>query len=226
MDVPRTKSNRRPVRLVVADFRQRCPPRGNRVAAGDQVSVCQVGHAYGRATTIRLHQAVAPDDDAVPCGPGGNVVLHADQMAGQPESVAVHTKVLHVGSQIGINGPFITQLKRGTDRANRDIARHRADFVARFRVIGGTRHVVGHIVDEVHMRSVVHKPIPRTPHHHTAGHHSRCARGRCAAAVEVDRIPPSDVGPCARRRRKHDTGAGRVTHGVFREIKVDVIQRS
>ena len=157
MHIARPETDGRTVRLVVLDFSQRCPPSRNRIATCDQFAVCDIRCLYGSAASIGFDQTIAPNDDAVTTRTRRNVVSHADQMPGKPIAVAIHTKVLDIRSKIRVNRTFVTQPKARTDRANRDVAHHRAKFITRFGVEGCSLHAICNVVRHVDVARVIHK---------------------------------------------------------------------
>ena len=86
-------------------------------------------------------------------------------------------------------------------------------------------NVVRHVVREIDIRGVVDKAVARTAHNDAAVNRTARAGGVCAAAMEVDRVATPDIGACTWRCREDDSGTRSVTNGVFRELKVEVVER-
>ncbi len=154
MHVANAETNRRTIGFVAANFCQWCPPDRHGLPAGNQIAIRQIGHRYAHtrgAVSTGFHDAIGPVDDAVCGGAGGDIIDHADAIAGQPEAIAVVTIVHQVGAQVGIDRALIVYGETAVDASDRNVALHGANFITGLGIESGALQAVGDIVDKIHV---------------------------------------------------------------------------
>ncbi len=142
----------RGVPLIPVERRKRNPPYINELAARQEITVGQRRRRHPHGSQTDFCQALRPIDVGVPRRTRNHIAFDARATAMQPKAITLERKILPILTDVDhFFRRIAAQGIGGVDRPQRYVSDERTNLIASFCLEGPAKHVVGHVVDEVHI---------------------------------------------------------------------------